>query len=143
MEKRISNQLWYDALVEECKAIITETLYRSRQELIEGKHALGERICNDPHFKKLQGNKSAVLQQIFKDIGVGNSEGYRCVQFYEKFPDLSRGSEKFVEQKNISWEKIKKNYLPEDKEKPQKQCFHKDTYTIVVCRDCGHKTSCN
>lgn len=127
---------WYNNLIEECQAIITETVYISRQALIEGKHQLGERICRDPYFRKLSGSRNATLKKIFEDIGIGRSEGYACVAFYEKFPKLSAGVERFTEQKNISWDKIKRNYLPVRKDK-QEECTHENK--ITICRDCRIK----
>ena len=124
---------WYDELVEECKAIAVETLYRSQMELIEGKHAIGEAICSNPSFKKMQGSRYANLQQLFQDIGIGKSDGYACVAFYEKFPKLSNTLEKFPEQKNISWRKIMFTYLP-GKEKEHKECEHENI--IRICNDC-------
>lgn len=124
---------WYDIFVEECKSIIIETLYRSQQELIEGKHQLGETICTNPQFKKLQGSKQANLQMLFEDIGIGKSDGYACVQFYEKYPKLSELSEKSKEQKNLTWNKIMRNYLPIKKEK-EEECQHRNI--IKICNDC-------
>ncbi len=124
---------WYDEMVQECQAIITETLYRSRQELIEGKHQLGERICSDSNFRKMQGSKTANLQKLFEDIGIGRADGYACVAFYQKFPNLSAGVESFKEQKNISWDKIKRNYLP-SKQQKEVECLHSNI--IKICNDC-------
>lgn len=125
---------WYDNLVEECKAVITETIYVSRQALIEGKHQVGELICTNSNFKKMQGSRKANLQQLFEDIGIGKTDGYACVAFYEKFPNLSSGLEKFKEQKNISWSKIVNNYLPLKKEEEHEDCEHKNI--IKICNDC-------
>lgn len=127
---------WYYELIEECKSIITETLYRSRQELIEGKHMLGERICNDPNFRKLAGSRTATLKKLFEDIGIGRADGYACVAFYEKFPKLSAGVDSFKEEKNISWDKIKRNYLPVKKEK-EEECLHPNI--IKICNTCKKK----
>lgn len=116
--ENIKNEEWYQSIVEDCQAIITETVFISRQALIEGKHQVGERICADSNFKKILGGrgKHSFLKQIIQDIGIGRSEGYSCVSFYEKFPKLSTAMDSFKEQKNISWTKIKQNYLPEIKE---------------------------
>lgn len=136
------NEEWYDALVEECRDIVTETVFNSQMDLIEGKHKIGERICTDPHFKKMKGSKNATLKSIFKDIGIGKTDGYFCVAFYEKYPKLSTGLDSFKDQKNISWNKIKA-YLPKQKENgavvDMSRCKHEDYYIIKVCRACGRK----
>lgn len=129
---------WYQNLIEDCEAIVVETLYRSRQELIEGKHQLGERICRDPYFKKIQGQKAkhSIIQKLASDIGISRSDAYRCVQFYEKYPNLSQLTEKSKEQKNLSWNKIIRNYLPEKTEEKE-ECLHEDI--IKICKDCRIK----
>ena len=119
--ENIRNEEWYETLVDECKAIITETMFVSRYALIEGKHQVGERICNDSEYKKIAGGrgKHSILKQLFQDIGIGRSEGYACVSFFEKFPKLSGALDSFKEQKNISWNKIVQNYLPKPKEEKE------------------------
>lgn len=120
----ITDIKWYEALIEECQAIITEKVYRSRMELIEAKHMVGERICTDTNFKKIKGGraKHSFLKQCFKDIGIGQADGYYCVQFYEKFPKLSTAVDSFKEQKNISWWKIR-DLLPDIK--PERPILHR------------------
>jgi hypothetical protein len=54
-------QEWYNALVEDCKAIITEAVFNSRWALVEGYHTLGERIVKDENYQEYaKGNKSSV-----------------------------------------------------------------------------------
>jgi len=122
MNKQIQTQGWYQALVDECRAIITERVYSSRQELIVGYGEVGERIYNDPKYQKhIHGNRKFV-NQLFSDIGIGESTGYYCLQFYEKFifekhNEVSTAMETLFpdDGKNISWTKIKTKYLPEQK----------------------------
>ncbi len=134
MTKAIIKDEWYDTLVEECQAIITETIYVSRQAIIEGKHQIGLAICTNPQFKKMQGNREANLQQLFQDIGLGRSEGYACVSFYEKYPNLSTLLEKSEDQKNLSWNKIVKSYLYTPTQAHHKECEHENI--IKICNDC-------
>lgn len=127
--------------MEDCKAILVEKVYRSRMELIEAKHLIGERICTDPNFKKIQGQKAqkSVIQKLALDLGISKQDAYYCVQFFEKYSDLSTLLEKSSEQKNLSWSKIVKNYLPASIEQKGHVCEHEDTYKIRICRDCGVK----
>lgn len=118
-EKDISVIDWIVQLSEDIKSIAVETLIRSRSELIEGKWAIGERICNDQNFKKIAGSKDAVLKEIFKDSGIGERDGYYCVSFYGKYPDLRTAMHSFAEGNNISWNKVKTLYLTEGAEKAQ------------------------
>ena len=108
----IKNQEWYQELVEECRAIIVETVYISRTEAIKGKHQLGERIATDPNYKKYIKGNQELIRRFAADLGISRTSLYYCIQFYEKYPDVSTAVETFEEQKNISWRKIRKKYLP-------------------------------
>ncbi len=102
------NHDWYDRLVEECKAIITEAVFNSRQELIKGYHHLGERIVTDENYKEYaKGNKSSV-QGLARKLGVSDRTVYYAMQFYDKYPRLDT----LPDGKNISWNKIITQYLP-------------------------------
>ncbi len=127
--------IWYQELVDDCKTILVEKVYRSRMELIEAKHLIGERICTDPYFKKIQGQKAkqSIIQKLASDIGVSRSDAYRSVQLYEKYPNLSQLTEKSKEQKNLSWNKIVRNYLP-TKIEQKEECLHENI--IKICSDC-------
>jgi len=127
----------YDQLVEDCRAIITERVYNSRQELILGYGEVGERIYNDEQYKKFGKGNQEFVERLFQDIGIGKTTGYRCLQFYEKFCKgkvLSSVAETFEEGKNISWNKICNKYLPEGKK--DENCEHK---YVFVCIRCGER----
>lgn len=105
-------QEWYTALVDDCRAIITEAVFNSRWALVEGYHALGERIVTDTEYKKWeQGKAGGVLQDLAKDLRVALRTVYYAIKFYELYPRL----DKVPEGKNISWNKIITKYLPAPK----------------------------
>ena len=100
---------WYELLVDDCKAIITEAVFTSRWALVEGYHLLGERIATDSDYIKWEQNKAgAVLQDLAKDLNISGRTLYYALQFYEKYPSLDI----VPEGKNISWNKIITKYLP-------------------------------
>jgi len=105
---------WYQALVTDCKSIVTERLYRSRQEVIEGWHEVGERIATDANYRKHAQGNTDIKKRLAVDIGASVQTLYYAIQFYEKFPILE-SVQQLPEGKNISWTKIVKNYLPEPK----------------------------
>lgn len=110
--KELVNQEWYIGLVEECKAIITEAVFTSRWALVEGYWKLGERIREEKGLKKwAQGEAGEVLQGLAKDLSISTRTLHYALQAYEKFPDL--GS--IPEGKNITWNKLITQYLPEQK----------------------------
>ncbi len=120
----------YEALVEECQAIITEGIWNYRVEKILAYGQLGERIFNDSIFKKYGKGNLAFLQAIAEDIGISYSDICRAIQFYEKFQIVSpedAGWDSFREGKNISWSKIKRLYLPQEK---RKECLHSNVKEI-------------
>lgn len=119
-----SNSDEYQALIEECQAIMTEGVWNFRTEKILTYGRIGERITEDSLFEKYGKGNLKFLETIAKDTGISYSEICRSVQFYQKFKIVSPDSEswnKFKEGKNISWNKIKSDYLPERK---NKDCKH-------------------
>jgi hypothetical protein len=105
----------YQELIEESKAIVVEHAFNIRMTVILGKGQLGERIVEDPLFKKHSKGNQKFLRDVADDIGISYSTLCRAVQFYEQYkitePD-SPGWQKINEGKDISWTKIKKEYLP-------------------------------
>lgn len=114
----------YIALLEECKAIITEGVWSFRLERILTYGKLGERIAEDELYKRYGIDNGIFLFNISKEIGISYSDICRAVQFYNKYhissPDSEHWSD-FAEGKNISWSKIKQKYLPVN---PKTDCVH-------------------
>lgn len=128
----------YQALVEECRATITERVRNSREELIIGHGEVGQKICNDPFYRKHGKGNSEFSRHLFADIGIGERTGYYCVQFYEeyiqgKFDDVCTAMQTLFPQegKNISWNKIKTKYLTKTTEP-----VVESKVTIKVCGEC-------
>lgn len=122
---------WYKSLVDDCKAIVTERLYRSRQEVIEGWHEVGERIATDENYKKHAHGNGEIKKQLAVDIGASVQTLYYAIQFFEKFPTLETLN-KLPEGKNLSWRKIVKNYLPAPKGNDDPE------FEMCTCKTCGN-----
>jgi hypothetical protein len=60
----------------------------SRWALVEGYHALGERIVTDPQYVKYEQNtlRSNLLSALTKDSNISVRAVYYAIQFYEKYP---------------------------------------------------------
>ena len=72
---------WYELLVDDCKAIITEAVFTSRWALVEGYHLLGERIATDSDYIKWEQNKAgAVLQDLAKEFSPHARGGHNVVR---------------------------------------------------------------
>src|SRR4030042_5918806 len=106
---QIINQEWYQLLIEECKAIITEAVFTSRWSLVEGYWNLGKRIRDEQNLKRQDIYGKKILSGLSNSIGVGERTVYRAIQAYDKFPDIN----KLPEGKNITWNKLITKYLPE------------------------------
>ena len=104
---KIIKQNWYVDLVEDCKAIITETVFNSRWALIEGYHQLGERILEDSDKEPI----TKLLQRVAVSMDKSERTLWYAVQFAEKYKNLN----KLPDGKNISWHKICNDLLPEPK----------------------------
>lgn len=87
-----------DAFVEECDALICETVFASRWDLVEGYWKLGKLIR--------EGALETPITQFTEQLAVRLKRSQRflwyCVQAYDRYPDLSM----LPEGKNISWHKI-------------------------------------
>lgn len=106
---------WYQSLIEDCEALLTEGIFNYRQVLIETYHELGKRISKD------EGKAKDLKTHVSRDINRSVRTIERAVQFYKKFPDLKT----LPDGKNVSWHKICKYYLPEKTvEKDEPKCRH-------------------
>lgn len=112
----IQNHEWYQALVEDCKDIITEGIFNWRWTLIETYHGVGSRIlAENENFDRSQIYGQQIVQQIAKSLGRSERTLRYAIQFAREFPDpnlLPWG-------KNASWSKVVKLLSGgEDKAKP-------------------------
>lgn len=115
---------WYAAFLEECRAIITETVYNSRIELLQGKWELGKRITEQENlFNQRAVYGLQIIETIARDLGRGTSDIWYCVQFFKTYPEseFSAVMEKLPEGKSISWQKVKTVYLPKHTEKKKRR----------------------
>ena len=129
----ISNQEWYQVLVEECKAIGIERGFRARLEIVEGKWDLGKRIIDDKNYVKYSRGGGDFISNLAKDIGMSSSDLYDCIKFASEFDKLSNAIETLG--KNLSWYKIKTEILGNRTEK--KELVKKYTWEEIelVLRD--------
>lgn len=122
----VENQEWYQALVEECRAIVVEAEFTSRWALIQGYHALGQRIVTDVNFQKYAKGNTSSLSGLIKNLGLSAPTVYRAMRFYELFPDLDA----LPEGKNTSWNQVVTKYLPS-------RDGHESASGYVTCPQCG------
>ena len=102
----------YDALIEECRSIITEKSFEANWTRIEMYHGIGEAIRNTAGV----GSITKLLRNMSEDMQCAERTLWYAVQFYDQYPEL----DKLPEGKSASWTKIKQE-LPVNKrlEAPQ------------------------
>lgn len=138
-EITISQDERYYILVEECRAIIIETLFNSRMELLRGKWELGKKIVEEEkNFnEKVYGSKTILI--LADDLEISVSHLYKIIQFYKKYPleIFEKVCEVLPEGKNISWYKICQELLPEDGKKKEEIELEKDCmHQVLKCDKC-------
>lgn len=122
----------YILLIDDCRSIISEGVFRSRQELIEMYETLGNRIINDSLYKKWgQNTQGRFMSELVDDVGKSRSTLYYATQYVEKLDnkEFSMTVEKLG--KNISWSKIKA-LLPAPKENRIELPIPKGEYGLIV-----------
>jgi len=112
---QLKNEEWFDNLVEECKAIVTQRRLRASLEIIEGKWDLGKRIIKDSNYEKHLKGSGKIVDGLAKDIGISNSDLYDCLKFYERFEVFDKALEEFGN--NVTWFQIRQKYLGKRNEK--------------------------
>lgn len=108
----------YASLVDDCRAIVTETRFNSAWALVEGYHLLGRRIATDPEYTKHAKLNGQFIDTLANNCGFAPRTFYRAVRFYEKYPDLAL----LPEGKNARWGKIVAELLPENPPEPAPPC---------------------
>lgn len=112
----------YNALVEECNAIITEGVWQARSDFIVTYGKLGKRIIEDPLYQKNRKGNKNFLQELAIDTKISYSTISRAIQFYKKYEidsHSAKGWDNLPEGKNISWHKICNNLLPQSGEEKE------------------------
>lgn len=125
----------YKLLVEDSQSILTEGIFRSRQELIDTYKQLGERIYTDNLYKKWgQNTQRKFMRELAQDIGNSARVVYYAIQFYGKLiedKEFCTAVQKLG--KNASWSKIRA-LLPEPKEEKIK--LPEGKYQVIYADPC-------
>ena len=125
----------YKSLVEDSQSILTEGIFRSRQELIDTYKQLGERIYTDSLYKKWgQNTQGKFMRELAQDIGKSIQVLYYAIQFYESLTtklEFSTAVEKLG--KNASWNKIRALLPGPKKETPP---LPEGKYQVIYADPC-------
>ena len=107
MNNTMQPQEWYPHFLEQCNAIIVETISTAREMVLKGKWELGELIIQN--WEGLGGN----MRKLSRDLGVSAGEVNYWVIFREKHPDFEKFMVGNPWGKNVSWHKVSHWLLPE------------------------------
>mgnify|MGYP001595566586 FL=1 len=122
---------WYQSLVDDCKAAITEAVFNSRWELIAGYHAVGKRIAHEKKLSRSETYGKKIMNDLSQSIGISQRRLWSAVQFYKAYPDLNQ----LPDGKNISWNKIVTKLLPT----PPAGIVEPNESISCFCPTCGHE----
>lgn len=110
--------------IEECEALITETVFSSRWVLVSGYWELGKLIEEE--------SAGVSITDFTARLAVALNKSQRtlwyCVQLYDKYPNI----DELPEGKNISWNKLITKYLPQETE-------DKPVENFITCPTCAGK----
>ena len=102
----------YASLLEDLFDLVKETVVTLRYETIKCKWEIGDHIVKaftDAGIKEY----ITIVKKLSKDLKISECELYRCIEFKQKFPDWEKMWDLLPDGKNISWNKIKEQYLPD------------------------------
>lgn len=109
----LRNQEWYQALIEDCAAVITEGVFQSKWLLIETYHLLGRRLLQEyDEFERVHVYGERITEMVAQDLGKSQRTVERAVQFARAYPDLNA----LPGGKKISWHWICNHLLPAPKD---------------------------
>jgi len=145
-ENNNSSNERYNYFIEELRSIVIESIRVSREEVIKGKWEMGKRIVQEEmNFEKgVYGERT--IKTIAKDLHTSPIGIYKVIQFYKKYPKerFEDVMEELPFGNNISWHKIIKFVLPEEREEEdeerkieEEQNEENCSHPIVQCKKCN------
>lgn len=126
-------------LADDIRGLITQSELNQSHQEIEVKHTIGRMIVEHQAYKKGAHGTGRLIKELSILIEKSTQDLHYCIQFYEKYPELSNALESLApDQVKLSWRDVIHDLA--DKEDPA-DCVHPDTYIIKfkVCRDCGKR----
>ena len=140
----IESQEWFQEMLEELKAIKTETGFNARMEIIKGKWLIGDVVFKHRQIAKNSGYGDRYVPTVAEKLGISTVALFKMLQFKKLFPSWEDVEEKLPQGKAISWRFISNKLLSmpdmdleekEQKEIDQETCKHSG----LRCLTCGKK----
>ena len=116
---------WYLPLVENIHDTIKMAVIESRIRLVEGYWNAGKliRTASD------KGNVTDLLHALAVDTGISERELWYALKAYDTYPEFG----KIPDGNNVSWHKLKTQYLTTPTDKPEEH--------LITCPNCGFKSN--
>jgi hypothetical protein len=102
----------YQGILDEILTLRVQTVKLARETVIEYKWKIGDAIVSDLKRENVK-EYVGIVKRLSVDVKISESEIYRCIEFRSKYPDLEKAFQTFDEGENVSWDKIRQKYLPE------------------------------
>lgn len=132
-------QDWYEELLGECRAILSESRFVVSMEVLKGKWELGRTVATGERAE--YGKK--IVEQLAKDLDISGQTLWKCIQFYKKFPlgDFQEVLPKLeTGTKTPTWHLVCQHILPKQKEgEVSEECQHSN----LLCLKCRKKFNKN
>lgn len=125
----ITQEEWYTAFMEECRAIVVEGEFTARWALVECYHQLGKRILEENHnFERAQIYGVEISQRVGECVGKSWTTVKYAVQFAKQYPNL----DDVPGGKAISWHRVCNELLPAPKQVVTPEFPVKKYHCIVI-----------
>ena len=109
----ITQEEWYTAFMEECRAIVVEGEFTARWALVECYHQLGKRILEENHnFERRKIYGDEIATRVSQSIERSKRTVERAVHFAKKYPSL----DDVPGGKAMSWRRVCNELLPAPKD---------------------------
>lgn len=130
LQKNINWSEVWEIVVEQCQVIVKERVKRMRRELIEVYHEIGGILLQHKNQLTSSPYGENWLEQMADDTGISKSVLYDSMAFAQTEPNLDKFLK--IQNENISWSKIRKQYLINGK---IEECEHPSKITVCgICR---------
>ena len=135
MNRSLITSEWYENFIEELKSILSESRFSVQLDILRGKWELGRRITEEELSFKKVGYGDKIVETIAKELDISDSQIWRCIQFYKKFPQPAFDGvvEHLGEGKTPTWFKVCSEILPAHTEhNTNVNCTHEN----LMCLKC-------
>lgn len=116
MKKDLIKNNWYERLINDLRKL-------EFTGIVLTKHAIGKRILEE---EKRPEYGEGTIKNIARDLGIGKTEIYACVQFAKKYPEIPTAWE------NSSWRTIRNERLYLPRPKPETPELPEGRYRVIL-----------